>query len=870
MEKPPQHPETRSTFSCVYAPRATADPADQSPPKGVAVLEQQVLVKQFMLATVFADPATAAAVIDHVRQSPHDAPELARAVTAMHAGDVRTVSSALASVPIERVAAFADAALTAERDLIAAGTVAVAGLLPGTVPTAVTVDHPSLADAAAAAAAKIAHLPGLAQPTAAAPVIKPSSAVPVATPIAVELAKQINPAVRYLQATGVVETVDGTATTLPVALAPGWSQYLDARQRRVVERRQALDALRGAARQDRIGFLYLERLDFAPMRYLRGDLVHSVTLLPGETVRLQHREWSRTEKEFASLVATTTETEREEALAEKSELAHSSTTQQTHQIALSAAVSAGSNFGVFNVQANAGFTFSDQKTRTETESEKHQRELTKRAASRAKQEHKVTFRSVSQWETEEISSRELTNTATEAIRWDFHRMVREWRVGLYRYGARMAYDLTIPEPGSYLLRVYRELADLRVRMEAPAPVLTPSAGLTTAGAARQAAALGVTVDAAPEPQQVASSRTVTYAGRKVGGSATVDLPIPEGYRLVRESVSVEGAEATRRDAPEQPRRITSRIDPKRGENTNLIGDGAFTGTYPWIFGYEWFNDTEDGATLTLHVRATVTPLAPTTEVWRSRTHAILAEAQATRHQQQVDAARQRHDALLDQLAAVDTLQLRQLEREEVIKGALRWMLGPTFNFYPPSLPHSQQGAAGDLDDPRVDEVIRGIYSGDRGTVSDDATWQATLGHGQLITFLHTAIEWENVNFVLYPYFWTDHERWDFKQRLTHADSDHLQFLRSGAARIVLTIRPGFEESWLHFVDTGQLPGSDLRGSAYQAIADQVRAAADTYAAYRPSANEPTGELIAQWTEWTPTGALDVARGEPLAVAGADE
>ena len=40
------------------------------------------------------------------------------------------------------------------------------------------------------------------------------------------------------------------------------------------------------------GYLHLERLNFTPIGYERGELVYSLPLTPGETVRLSHREWS--------------------------------------------------------------------------------------------------------------------------------------------------------------------------------------------------------------------------------------------------------------------------------------------------------------------------------------------------------------------------------------------------------------------------------------------------------------------------------------------------------------------------------------------------------------------------------------------------
>ena len=40
-------------------------------------------------------------------------------------------------------------------------------------------------------------------------------------------------------------------------------------------------------------------------------------------------------------------------------------------------------------------------------------------------------------------------------------MMRKWRVGLYRYGLRLTYDIAIPEPGATLRDAYKELDELQ-------------------------------------------------------------------------------------------------------------------------------------------------------------------------------------------------------------------------------------------------------------------------------------------------------------------------------------------------------------------------------------------------------------------------
>jgi type II secretory pathway pseudopilin PulG len=167
-----------------------------------------------------------------------------------------------------------------------------------------------------------------------------------------------------------------------------------------------------------------------------------------------------------------------------------------------------------------------------------------------------------------------------------------------------------------------------------------------------------------------------------------------------------------------------------------------------------------------------------------------------------------------------------MEQEEIMKGVLRWLFGPSFYFVPPDI--LSLFSATDSNDPGVTDVL------DPNQLSP-AEWVSVLERGEFIKFIHNAIEWENVLYFTYPYFWDDNALWDFKKFLYHPDSTHRTFLRSGAARVVLTIRPGFEPSFTALVDSGsfnQLPGDH----PYVTIAQEIQNFANTNYPGFPPAN----------------------------------
>jgi hypothetical protein len=73
-------------------------------------------------------------------------------------------------------------------------------------------------------------------------------------------------------------------------------------------------------------------------------------------------------------------------------------------------------------------------------------------------------------------------------------------------------------------------------------------------------------------------------------------------------------------------------------------------------------------------------------------------------------------------------------------------------------------------------------------------WSRSLLFGETVKFLQQAIEWENLLYFLYPYFWGSDPQARDKFLFEHPDPEHQNFVRAGYARVVVTVRPGFEAS----------------------------------------------------------------------------
>jgi hypothetical protein len=550
-----------------------------------------------------------------------------------------------------------------------------------------------------------------------------------------------------------------------------------------------------------VGVLHLERLGFRPAGIERGELLYSVPLAPKEEVNISHREWSNTSEEYEQIVTDFLEEFSEEGVAEKSELGYSTSTESQHGMGLNTSVTASGQIGAVNITAAASFNLSDSVSRSEESTRKLSTELTRRASKRSTREHKMSFRVASARETTDEAVRRITNTLNHAARIDYYQLVRRWNVSLYRYGVRMTYDLIVPEPGLEMLGNITEIQRLQQALAEGFPGSTSGPSwarftlqpqdLTRANYASEAAKHSAVVETPPAETKVISRSFgrswTTLDSTENAYSESLDVEIDPGYQVSGVHIEFYGFEWP-------------------GWSNQFFRDSTIATDQNLLIG------RTDRATVTMNARyastvqgvvvLTLRLLPSAFESWRSRAWSTIHDAAERRYYEQRVLLQTRLGELTASLATNDVLSLRKAEREEVMKGVIRWLFGPGFTFVP-------TGVSSDL------------YTDQK--VADATTYALLRAQGTLVKFLHQAIEWENMLFLLYPYFWSNYDRWEMKKSLQHPDPQHRAFLKAGAARVVITIRPGFEIAFCQLMNGGSIPDNH----PYVTIAQEMQNYAQT-------------------------------------------
>lgn len=586
-----------------------------------------------------------------------------------------------------------------------------------------------------------------------------------------------------------------------------------------------------------IGRIHLERIEMYPVGVQRGELVFSVPMAPGETTTISHKEWSTTSREFEDIVQDFFESYSERGVADKTDASMSNESQTKHSNSFDFGASlSGSYMGVTLTTTLGIKNTSEEQQSVKTSMQKHS-EVTEKASARSRKEHKVSMKYETKMGTEDHSGKTITNPSSTAIRIDYYRMMRKWRTDLYRYGLRQTYDITIPLPGARIWALHQRVAELDKLISTPFLFTLKATDINVSNWASKAIEFGAPSEVVPPPPNdeihISLPNTIIgYEDRHDWGPriyGKIDFEVKNGYTLNK-------AKATAictfyGGAVFLWHKGSSVITNKTGDDITISGDvkdlyglsGAMSASY-------YHHDLANG-TLSLELWLKVTDEA--IAAWKIDAWTAIKASAEARYREEIARQQEERDKLWRLLNGKDTLTLRRLEREELLRMVMDWLMGPT------------KHVASNFDvESTINQVLENEHNLFFGSDADphfrglstltEPEWYEALMFGEQVKFIHQAIEWENILYFLYPYFWGSDTISRDKMLFEHADPEHERFLRAGYVRIVLPIRLGYEEDFTKLIETGSLSGHEAH--PYMEISKEIQNFANTNYAGIPPAN----------------------------------
>jgi hypothetical protein len=289
----------------------------------------------------------------------------------------------------------------------------------------------------------------------------------------------------------------------------------------------------------------------------------------------------------------------------------------------------------------------------------------------------------------------------------------------------------------------------------------------------------------PPPPEVTVARTFSGIAQNPFSDADelrfsmmasgIELPIPEGYQAQKVKARIRWSG------------FSGYLD--------LVVGNAFK---RFVFGTDWhFENNLNSETGTIPITVMLpegqTQFTLAIEVICERTEERMARWQASAHAGILGAARERLADYEQQLANLRAaLRLlttgtpverkKQMVRQEIQKACLEVVTAQHFDGLS-AIEHSPQG----YPQPYLPNIEP---------------------YGRYLRFFEHAFEWEQMTWRYAPYFWGRKPYW--VQTLLRDDPDSVfsDFLQAGAARALVSVRPGFEASVLAFMLDGTVPTVD--------------------------------------------------------------
>ncbi len=77
-------------------------------------------------------------------------------------------------------------------------------------------------------------------------------------------------------------------------------------------------------------------------------------------------------------------------------------------------------------------------------------------------------------------------------------------------------------------------------------------------------------------------------------------------------------------------------------------------------------------------------------------------------------------------------------------------------------------------------------------------------YAALVKFMEQAFEWTIMDYTFYPYYWADRANWQEMYITESVDPLFRNFLQAGMGRVIVTVKPGFEDAVQFFMNTGKI------------------------------------------------------------------
>ena len=549
--------------------------------------------------------------------------------------------------------------------------------------------------------------------------------------------------------------------------------------------------------------LYLVEQDL--LRYEAGEIAHVENVMATETRERRHTVTTEDEETFLDEVESETSSEQDLHTAERFELSTAAKEASQTNMSLNASLDVKAKYGpTIEVASGLRFSLENSRSRSTETASTFAREVTERAVSRTSEKVKQSRTTRSLRRVEHFNKHGFENTAQGAshISGIYQYLDKVYRMRLMNHGPRFFYEFLVPSPGAFL-RELGSAAALDLPPEPPKPTVRAES-ITPSNYKTLMKSNGISSVTPPPETRMAVAVTMNDSDSGSDGAQSFrkedKLTIPPDYVVNEFVVSV----------------ITFKKHTTDPTIEVVVGEASFTspgGSRPdgglsrdapltpqivrGVGGYAnevgWMVHVRHDSTVQIKIEAVCDPSPEKMEEWRLSVYDKIMQ----KYQEDLAEWRSEVGAIEAQESFETEMSLeradvyRQIERDELKRLCLQ-LIGQTADAADPMHEGGttlvMEKGESPLDEGQGDQLI------DLGRLRP---------FSQEVLFAEQAFEWESMSFQTYPYYWNDPADWREMMLLQHDDPEHEAFLKAGAARVLVPIRPNFERRVHNFLSLGR-------------------------------------------------------------------
>lgn len=563
-------------------------------------------------------------------------------------------------------------------------------------------------------------------------------------------------------------------------------------------------------------------------RYEMGEIAHIENVLLKEKRERSYRNLKTIEETRLIETESTEENVKDLATTDRYELQSEAQNIINENASFQAGATISYDGPTVDATADASYATSTSSQESNRLSSNYAREITMRAANRVEtRKLQRTLRRTAE-ETEEIIAHEFDNKdGTEHVSGIYRWVDKIYEAQMVNYGKKKILEFIIPEPAAFLrfassqslnseeLHIVRPdppgscMSDgktfqpLRVEDIKPETYLfwvaaynvenvtpPPSSIMIVSASLVNSGGEGEMRNVHFRDAETAASETITYPtwnGTTTvpapadallttwAGASSKDVPIPDGYIPNQAYVNLKGQQGFKKAT------LTVQIQDKEVSNKD-IGGGDFvpltnvkTASVP--FTVESFGFALYEVIVNIFCIRSIEKL----QEWQLETFRAIMNSyndQRSRYYAAVEAAKIRSG--FNPIQGKNPIINRETEKLELKKGAISILTGQRFeDFNAVTLNAAPHGF------PEID-------------------FEEAKAEGDYIKFFEQAIDWNNMTYLFYPYFWSNKKEWLMLSRIDDADPLYTRFLQAGSARVQVPIREGFESAILSFLSGAKI------------------------------------------------------------------